>query len=165
MLRRLVSLLQKLVPILIVLSVVLSVSLVQFLVYGDGANLHSVSTDYVVELLSELNLIGLLALPDFWALFMDSGIWLNSDFAAYLSAYCALSLIIFSAGLVAYHHFIIALPKQWIAVMFLTMGWLHMLVAKGVLLFSLPMQLVGPVFSIGVLSLLYFSLLGLAVDF
>jgi hypothetical protein len=142
-------------------SVFIIIAFVRFLSLADENNVVTVNYDELVRMLTQLDVINLIALPDFWRISLTDE---AGNLAMFLGEYSALSLLIFSAGLYTYHKNIEALTRRQVFMLFICAGWAHLLLAKCILLFSIPDKLTGPVIAVGALSVLYFSLLALIFD-
>lgn len=118
----------------------------------------SIPVSDFVNLFAKLALFDLALLPDFWS---SSDLTLSNLFAnlrTMANSYAAISLCIFSLGLLIFHRNMVRLPLRYFGLMLFVMGWLHLLAAKLVLLSSLPVLLTGPVIAVGLISVLYFSI-------
>ena len=144
-----------------VFSVFIIIAFVRFLSLADENNVTSIHPDQLIQILTQLDLINMLTLPDFWQISL-SGEAGNS--AMFLGGYSAMSLLIFNAGLYTYHKNIEALHRRQVFILLICAGWAHLLLAKCILLFSIPVKLTGPVIAVGALSVLYFSLSALMFD-
>lgn len=147
-----------------VFNITMSLLLVQFITFLDDDNLYSVSTQQVIDKLSSLDLIWLFRLPEFLTISTQHNNWNWQDISLLLSPFSALSLAIFSSGLYIYSRAVGNLKSNCIPLYFVLMGWAHLLLAKCILLIDLPNTLVGPVLSVGVLSVSYFSIAALIID-
>ncbi len=142
-------------------SVAFIILFVRFLSLADASNLTSIDEDAVIEMLVQLDVFALLALPDFWQVSLFTKMT-HADM--FLEAYSMSSVLIFSSGLYTHHRHIQPLSRQQAFMLLLCAGWAHFLLAKCILSFSIPLQLTGPVTAVGALSVLYFSLAALLLD-
>ena len=143
------------------LSVFIIIVFVRFLSLADENNVTSIHFDELIQILTQLDVISMLALPDFWQISLSAE---AGNTAMFLGGYSAVSLLIFSAGLYTYHKNIEALSRRQVFMLLICAGWAHLLLAKCILMFSIPVKLTGPVTAVGALSVLYFSLLALIFD-
>jgi len=144
-----------------VFSVFIIIAFVRFLALADENNVTSIHYDQLIQILTTLDVISMLALPDFWLISLSAE---AGNTAMFLGGYSAVSLLIFSAGLYTYHKNIEALSRRQVFMLLICAGWAHLLLAKCILMFSIPLKLTGPVIAVGTLSVLYFSLLALIFD-
>ena len=118
----------------------------------------SIPLSEFINLFSNLEFFQLALLPEFWN-FSDLTLGnLVANLGTMANAYAAISLCIFCMGLLIFHRSMMRLPLRYCGVMLFVMGWTHLLVAKLVLLSSLPVLLRGPVVAVGLMSVLYFSI-------
>tara|TARA_B100002003_G_scaffold245088_1_gene272316 strand:+ start:603 stop:1085 length:483 start_codon:yes stop_codon:yes gene_type:complete len=142
-------------------SVFIIIAFVRFLALADENNVTSIGYDQLLQILTKLDVISMLALPDFWQISLSAD---AVNTAMFLGGYSAVSLLIFGAGLYTYHKNIEALSRRQVLMLLICAGWAHLLLAKCILMFSIPVKLSGPVTAVGALSVLYFSLLALIFD-
>lgn len=154
----------RVLPIVAAVSILFAIVLINFLSIPDEHMLTATDIDTYLHALRSLDLFWIITSEDFWLITFSSDAFSSETFPAYLNAYSALSLLIFCIGLVIYHRTLSTIKAGRLCGYFLVMGWMHLLLAKGVLLFSVPDKLIGPVLAVGILSILYFSLAGLVAE-
>ncbi|MBR9793970.1 MAG: hypothetical protein GYB58_19690 [Gammaproteobacteria bacterium] len=142
-------------------SVFIIIAFVRFLSLADENNVTSIHYDQLIQIFTTLDVISMLALPDFWQISLSAK---AGNTAMFLGGYSAVSLLIFSVGLCTYHKNIETLSRRQVFMLLICAGWAHLLLAKCILMFSIPVKLTGPVTAVGALSVLYFSLLALIFD-
>ncbi|WP_414829472.1 hypothetical protein [Alteromonas sp. H39] len=151
-------------PLAAAVSVFFSVLLVNFLSLPDEHTLTPTEIDDYLHALRSLDLLWIISSGNFWLISLSSEAFTFENLPAFLNAYSALSLLIFCIGLVVYHRTLSTIKADRLCGYFLIMGWMHLLIAKGVLLFTVPDKLIGPVLAVGMLSILYFALAGLLAE-
>ena len=154
----------RVLPLAAIVSVFFAALLVNFLSIPDEGTLTDSDIEAYLQALRSLDLLWIVTSKDFWLISFSSKALSLETFPAFLNSYSALSLLIFCVGLVIYHRTSSAIKAERLCGYFLLMGWMHLLMAKGVLLFSVPDKLIGPVLAVGMLSILYFSLAGLCTE-
>lgn len=154
----------RMLPLAAAVSILFAILLVNFLSIPDEHTLTATDIDTYLHALRSLDLFWIITSEDFWLITFSSQAFSAETFPAFLNAYSALSLLIFCIGLVIYHRTLSSIKTGRLCGYFLVMGWMHLLLAKGVLLFSVPDKLIGPVLAVGILSILYFSLAGLVAE-
>ncbi len=108
--------------------------------------------------LSELELYWLLLSPDFWRKPFIEILTQSFNKGVLFNFYSGLSLLTFSTGLTIYNFYIRKISMEYAALLYILMGWLHIILSKIILIASIPAFLEGPVISVSCLSLFYFSL-------
>lgn len=145
------------------LSVLFGIMFLQYVSVGPNL-LTETSTDEYINYLSAMNVFGIVTSVDFWNLSMWHFLYYQQGGNALINVFSAMSLVIFCTGLLIYNSYLDKLPKEYISLLFMIMGWAHVALAKVVLITDLPVRLVGPVLAVGFISLLYFSLIAFLVS-
>ncbi|OFI35302.1 hypothetical protein BFC17_17375 [Alteromonas lipolytica] len=143
------------------LSVLLVFCFVRFLSLAEAQTLQYVTEQEALLLLTQLDIFHLLALPDFWLISLN---FTDMAWDMFWLVYSAMSLAIFCVGLIIFHRNVQALTRDQVFTLFLCAGWAHLLLAKSILWFDIPLRLTGPVIALGMLSVLYFSIVAVVVD-
>lgn len=130
----------------------------------DPSILFETSNEVYVYHLSKLNLLWILTSVDFWNLPIWHFLRQPYGVAAFINFFSALSLVIFCTGLFIYNLYLNHLAREYVGGLFLFMGCAHVVLSKIILLYEPPVLLTGPVLAVGLISLLYFSIVAFFIS-